>query len=307
VHSGPTIAALLRAAGAATLADPFAGVPVPASFAVACGIELELPPVGRSVPTLDCDRPTALLAGPGVLATGAVDALHRFARAANVGIANTYGAKGVFAWDSPFHLGTCGLQADDFSLLGFDDVEQIVAIGVDPVETPRERWARAPVVDVDPRHLEVLVDRVRPATASIETSELYRRIAAVAQPGYVDDSVPRHPARAVADLAVTHPDAIVIAQPGPTGLWLGRVLPTDRPGRVTVPARAIPGIAAALALVAHQRGVEAVAVTLDPVDAPTRAALDLEPDLRVLAWGEDVDWSRTAELIAAAGPVDAWT
>ena len=41
----------------------------------------------------------------------------------------------VFNWDSPHHMGTCGLQADDFALLGFAEYELIVASGIDPLES----------------------------------------------------------------------------------------------------------------------------------------------------------------------------
>lgn len=307
VDIGPSIGSLLSDVGGSDLVPAFRKTPIPPSFARACGIALDLPPLVDAPPALTFEPPSAVLAGPGVFAADAVDALHTFARVANVGVANTFGAKGVFAWDSPFHLGTCGLQRDDFALLGFDAVDQIVAIGVDDLETPRDLWALAPVIDVDPRHLAMLATAVTPSDRAIERPALYQRIAAIAEPGYTNDAFPRHPARAVADLRDELPDAIVIAQPGPAGLWVGRVLPTDRPGRATVPAVAIPGIAAALALIAHRRGVEAVAVMLAPMDSVTRAVLDREPALAVRAWGDDVDWSRTADLVVAAGPVVAWT
>jgi len=75
-----------------------------------------------------------VLAGPGVIDDGALEGLRAFAAAGSLGVANTWGAKGVFAWDSPHHLGTCGLQANDFELLGFGDAGVIVATGLDPDE-----------------------------------------------------------------------------------------------------------------------------------------------------------------------------
>ena len=58
-----------------------------------------------------------------MLAHRRVGALHAFATRAGIGVANTWGAKGVYPWDDPHHLGTVGLQRDDFALLDLDAVE----------------------------------------------------------------------------------------------------------------------------------------------------------------------------------------
>jgi hypothetical protein len=238
-----------------------------------------------------------------------IDGVRNFASAANVPVANTWGAKGVFNWDSPHHMGTCGLQSDDFALLGFADYELILATGIDPLESPQERFALAPVVHIEPFDLLAMVESVPRLNDEIPGNDLYGRIAGVAQPGYVDDSHPRHPARAVMDLKQSlGPDTIVLGQPGPAGLWLARTFPTDRPGSICVPSVATPGLAAALALAATVHGSKAVAVVTDPVDDATREVLDAAPDaIRIEVWGDDVDWSRTEDLIDAAGAVVAWT
>jgi thiamine pyrophosphate-dependent acetolactate synthase large subunit-like protein len=251
---------------------------------------------------------TVVLAGPDVLRDPIGLGIRRFAEAANVPVANTWGAKGVFNWDSPHHMGTCGLQADDFALLGFADFELIVATGIDPLESPEERFGLAPVVHISPLGLAKMVDVPR-LNEKIPPNDLYGRIAGVAQPGYVDNSFPRHPARAVMDLKQSlDPDTIVFGQPGPAGLWLARTFPTDRPGSICVPSVSKPGIAAALALAATCQGKTAVAATTGPVDAATGAVVDAAPDaFRLEVWGDDVDWSHTQDLVEAAGPVVAWT
>ena len=251
---------------------------------------------------------TAVLAGPGVLRDPMGLGIRGFAERANVPIANTWGAKGIFTWDSPHHMGTCGLQAEDFALLGFADYELIVATGIDPLESPEERFGLAPVVHIAPTNLAKMVDVPR-LNDRIPANDLYTRIAGVAQPGYLDESVPRHPARAVMDLKRSlDPITIVFGQPGPAGLWLARTFPTDRPGSICVPSVSKPGIAAALALAATTHGRRAIAVTTDPVDDATRAVLGAAPDeIRLEVWGDDVDWTRTEDLIEAAGPVVAWT
>ena len=203
-----------------------------------------------------------VLAGPGVVDDDAVDGLRAFAGAGNLGVANTWGAKGVFAWDSPHHLGTCGLQALDFELLGFGDADAIVTTGLDPDESPPARIALAPTIDVAPGALAGLAGSVRAESAPV--NDLYSRLAAVAQPGYAATKVPLHPARAVADLGAVLPSGgLVVAEPGIAGLWVARTFPTPAldpgaPRRVVVPARREPGAAARTAVAAARRAARAV-------------------------------------------------
>src|SRR5207244_8306725 len=99
---------------------------------------------------------TLVLAGPGVVRANQVAALQAFAAQAGVGVVNTWGAKGVFPWNSPHHYGTAGLQARDFELAGFDDAQLVIAVGLDPDEAPAARWAHAQVLDVEPWQLAAL-------------------------------------------------------------------------------------------------------------------------------------------------------
>jgi thiamine pyrophosphate-dependent acetolactate synthase large subunit-like protein len=285
-----------------------------------------------------------VLVGPGVVAGGMVDALRAFAAAGNLGVANTWGAKGVFAWDSPHHLGTCGLQARDFELLGFAEADLVVGIGLDEDESPHDRVALAPVVELDAGRLWEAVGRVR-ATGAPLTNELYPRLAAVAQPGFIDDTVPLHPARAVADLGAVLPtNGFLSAEPGLAGLWVARTFPTPAlapgaPRRVVVPARRGPGVGLRLAVDAARAGRPSIAVTTAPLDAATAAILDQIVDERlpvvVTVWAETapdfgpvedhqarvaaalaaarptvvevpVSLGDTRQLIAAAGEVVAW-
>lgn len=242
-----------------------------------------------------------MLAGPGVLAADALAGLRALAAAYDLGVANTWGAKGVLNWDSPHHLGTCGLQARDFELLGWSEADAILATGIDDRESPRERFALAPVMDVDAHDLASLVasappskDAGRPARPPL-VNDLYPRLAAVAQPGYVDDKVPLHPARAVADLgAVLPPGGLVAADPGEAGLWVARTFPTPalvpgEPRRVVVPAVREPGAAARLAIEAARAGRPAIAVTTGPLDDATTSACagaaEEGLDLVLVVWG----------------------
>jgi len=302
-----TLADLLRPVSA-DLAAHFGDLPVPGALAYA--LDLPVPDGPRvPVPSIDPDARVAVVAGPDVLAHRAIDALRRFADRARLGVANTWGAKGLYPWDDPHHLGTVGLQRDDFALLDLDTVDLVLMVGTDPAESPDAAIGR-PLVHVDPRALDALV--VTPGPDVPPRPRFFDTIAAIAQPGYVSDAVPRHPARAVMDLKRgIPPGGIVTAEPGPVGLWFARTFPTDAPGQVVVPAWDREGAAAALALAAVLRGRHATAVMPSPLDAVTlevaRIADMLEAPVRFEPWGPEVDLGRTGDLIAAAGPVIAWT
>src|SRR5256885_32762 len=126
-----TVGILLRAGAAGrdvgSIVDQFDRVEVPAAMAYALGLDPDQDTAGEgaSLP----DGRIVVLAGPGVVGTRSIDGLRAFAAAANVPVANTWGAKGVLLWDSPFHMGTCGLQARDFELLDFASYDAIVATG----------------------------------------------------------------------------------------------------------------------------------------------------------------------------------
>jgi hypothetical protein len=320
-----------------SVASVFDAFPVPASLAHALRLEPADEPAAPDVTVPDGEL--VVLAGPGVVGTGCIEGLREFAAAANVPVANTWGAKGVLRWDSPHHMGTCGLQARDFELLGFAGYDAIVATGIDPDESPRDRFGLAPVVEVPARQLGRLAREVEPSPSEIRPNDLYARLSKIAQRGYADERVPLHPARAVANVRSVLPSGgVVTAEPGIAGVWVARAFPTTEPGTVVVPATARHGIAAALALTAVLHGVPAIAVTMEPIDPTTLGVLKLATELNaalvVDVWGtggalrraEDhvaqlgaavteagvtivdvpVDASLTRKLVAAAGAVVAW-
>jgi len=297
-------------------------------------------------PAIDHALPSGrvvVLAGPRVIDDGGIDGLRAFAAGGSLGVANSWGAKGVFAWDSPHHLGTCGLQARDFELLGWADADAIVATGIDPDESPHDRYALAPVVEIAPGDLARLAGRVV-LDGEPPTNELYPRLAAVAQPGYVSESMPLHPARAVADMGRALPHGgLLAADPGIAGLWVARTFPTPalvsgESRRVVVPARREAGAAARIATEAAEAGRSAIAVTTAPLDDATTALLARADErslpLVVIVWSDGgrlrvveehaarladalaapgasmlevpVNFDETIRLVEAAGDVVAW-
>jgi thiamine pyrophosphate-dependent acetolactate synthase large subunit-like protein len=281
-----------------------------------------------------------VVAGPGVVRHDAVPALHDVAARLGAGVVNTWGAKGLYRWDSPFHLGTAGLQQRDAELAGLTSAELVITTGLDRAEMPVESWANGPVLDVDPRALEALTYQWDVSTRGPGRSVLYEQLSAALQPLYDSDAVPLSPARAAADLGATRPDGVlVLADPGPAGLWVARALPTTELGSVVVPALPVGGFALAGAIAASLEGRRAVAVVADPIDGATAELLALAEhwgvDVTLEVWGADaalpstevrverlraalarpglavhplpVDFTPTDALIDVAGPVVAWS
>lgn len=292
----------------------------------------------RLAPDL-ADLGVLVLVGPGVVRAGQVASLGAMASRGGFGVVNTWGAKGVFAWDSPHHFGTAGLQARDFDLAGFGEAGLVIASGVDVDEAPPERWAGAQVLEVDPRDLEALTFGWTEAAEVPPVPPLYRELREALGPLYASTAVPISPARAAAGLAAVRPTGgLVAADPGPVGLWVARTFPTTEPGSVVVPARAVAGFATAAALVAGLDGRPAIAVTAGPLDEVSARVLDLarslEVPVAVEVWGDEgdaadadaqldrtrvalasggvvvehypVDLDATRVLVDVAGPVVAW-
>lgn len=279
-----------------------------------------------------------VLAGPGVIASNAVEGLRALAAAGGLGVVNTWGAKGVFDWQSPHHLGTAGLQEDDFALAGLAHADLILATGLDTHEAPPERWRLAPSLTVPPRALAPLAEVWPLAVAEPERPPLYGRLAEIVGPLYFEEKVPLSPARVIMDLkAALPPGGAVFADPGPAGFWIARSFPTSELGSVVVPAVRERGGATWRAVDAARRGRPVVAVVTSPMDLESDEAIawavTVGLPLVVEVWGEGrmsaaaehgrllgealasgrvqvlpvpVDWSDTDRLIEVAGPVIAW-
>ena len=199
------------------------------------------------------------LVGPGVLRTldgeGVVGHLQRFAAQTGWAVVNTWGAKGVFPWDSPFHAGTAGLQARDFELAGLTDKLAVVCIGVDPDEMPPGGFGDAQRLDLHPVHLAFAAEGWPEPEADPPRPPLYTELAAVVGPAYESDrraAAPR-PGHAGPRRPCVPPGGVVVADPGPAGFWVARAFPTTEPGSVLVPATNAPGTAAAAALLGRPR------------------------------------------------------
>jgi hypothetical protein len=291
----------------------------------------------------EADR-VMVLAGPGVVAARAVPGLHALARTLNVGVVNTWGAKGVFHWRSRHHWATVGLQRDDFELAGMGEADLILVVGVDDREAPREAWAGRSHLQLPPEALDPLAERSAPKPVELDLPPLRSRLAAVTQAGWQSTGAPLAPSRVTMHYGQhLAGGGLVAAGAGTCGFWVARTLATTELGLVAVPAEVDPGWAAACVAVARLADPlrPALAVVDDPVDEATASVLDFAAgrgiSIGVEVWGPSgeslsaeaherrvgelaaaipelnakgatlrTDESQLEEFVAVAGPVRVW-
>jgi hypothetical protein len=250
---------------------------------------------------VDGTSSVVVLAGPGVVRANAVAGLHALAGALGAGVLNTWGAKGVFHWQSRHHWATIGLQEHDFALGGLGDTGLIVATGVDDREAPGEYWRGRPHVVVDPEDLDILAEVIAPRRhRPIEMPPLRSRLAAATQAGWVSTVAPLAPSQAT--LAYGRRLAgggLVAADAGVAGFWVARTFATTELGGVAVPAEETPGWAAACVTVARMAAPlrPALAVVTEKVDETTSLVLELATSLGI-AVGVEV-WAEGGEALDA--------
>jgi hypothetical protein len=280
------------------------------------------------------------LVGPGVLHDDAEAGLRTLAAVLSAGVLNTWGAKGVFYWQSRHHLATIGLQRDDFALGGLADADLVVTSGLDPLESPRERWAplAGSTVDVPPRMLAPIAEfvGVRPR-AEIPMPAIRARLAAATAAGWERTELPASPSsltRAYASLV--GPAGFVAAEPGGhAGFFVARTLPTEAPRSVFVPAARDGGVEEALHAAAARVPRRRCLVVADGPVGDRHRALAERTGAVVAVWDVDApaqpvsdhltaldaafaagtaavvpvayDATQLDAFVDAAGPVVAWT
>ncbi len=204
----------------------------------------------------------AVVAGPGVVRAEAAEDLLSLATSMNVAVLNTWGAKGLFRWDSPFHGGTAGLQSRDWELAGVTEADVVIVSGLDPDEVDAHALGNLVVQEVSPSQLGSLAARWAPPTSPPHRPRLFDAIAEVVRPLYEDEGAPLSPARAALHLSGACPDGgVVIADADLAGFWVARAFPTGIPGSVVVAPQPMEGVGVAGAIMAGLAGRSALAVT----------------------------------------------
>jgi thiamine pyrophosphate-dependent acetolactate synthase large subunit-like protein len=230
------------------------------------------------------------LAGPGVVKDGVVAELRGLAVAGNLGVLNSWGAKGVFHWRSRHHLATVGLQEWDAELAGIGDADLLICMGVDSAETPPGLWRTIAAVDVPSAAigpLSELWDRTRVA---LPMPALRQRLAKVTQSGWAVSGAPLAPSQVTRNYGqIVAAGGAVTADPGLAGFWVARTLGTTRPGAVHVTAEsAADGFAVACAVaISELRPKISVLAAVDVLGPVAVELLEDHPGLAVEVWDDD--------------------
>ena len=210
-----------------------------------------------------------VLAGNGVVRTGAAAALRAFAYATGIGVAETFMGKGALDYEDPRALGTVGLQSRDYALAGFEDADVVITAGYDLVEHSPSNWnpgrdkrivcidTVAPEVDEhfmtevdlvgDLAYIltwlaEALSDRRYPA----KDSRLNEIVLGRFEAAHDDDAFPMQPPRVLWEIrqALGRRD-ILISDVGLHKLWIARMFPAHEPETVFI-ANGLAGMGIAL-------------------------------------------------------------
>jgi acetolactate synthase-1/2/3 large subunit len=233
-------------------------------------------------------RSPVVLAGNGVVRSGAAPALRAFAQATGIGVAETFMGKGAIDFEDELALGTIGVHDRDYELAGVADADVVIAVGYDLVEQAPEHWNPqrdktivvldsvaaeidayfAPAVELVGNIGHVLRRlaeacgvgaRPQPPSSRLRAAILGRLEAARDDAGF-----PMAPPRALWELRrALGRDDILVSDVGLHKLWIGRMFGAHEPGTVMI-ANGLAGMGFALPcaiaakLVRPQRNVVAV-------------------------------------------------
>lgn len=274
------------------LVDP-PGVLLPDTSALYLDVDLNSPVDADLAPTLQAERQTVLtldpslaglgimvVVGPGVLRARGLSGLRNLSRASAAGVFNTWGAKGVERWDSPWHFGTIGLQLRDVELSCIAEADVLIVSGLDPIELSMADLGHPVTQEVHPGQLGALCARWESSGGDpAERPALYRALSDVVNPLYEDDSAPLSGPRAALHLSGALPEGgMAVVDAGLAGFWVARTFPTSIPNSLCVPAAdtvaEAAGFAVAAALVCKMEDRPVLAVTDDTgFDAPETGAV----------------------------------
>ena len=204
------------------------------------------------------ERPL-LLAGNGIIRSGASSELTKFAEAHNIPVATTFMGKGVIPWTSPMSLATIGILPGDYELVGLDVADLVVCVGYDFVEYDPRSWnphGDRRIVHIDSlpaeisahyvpdvevvgeigeslRFLREGVRRPRENAASRRTrGQVLKQLESEIDSGSKSRLIPQ---RVIWDLRdVLEPDDLLVSDVGAHKLLLGRFFRTLKPKSVII-------------------------------------------------------------------------
>ena len=273
-----------------------------------------------------------ILAGNGVIRTGAHQALLDLSRTLNIPVVNTFMAKGVVPFfGNPLALGTAGLQAGDYENCGFSQADLVITVGFDMVEYHPHLWNpghRLKLIHIDTTSAEVdqsylpeveltghiarnlvrLAQLGIPPRQSNLHSHLREALIEEAQRLRHSDAWPLKPQKIIWDLRTAFPkEGIAVVDVGAHKMWMARMFRAERPNTCIISngfasmGIALPGAIAA-ALVHPDRPVVAVTgdagFMMNVQELETAVRLNL--NLVVLIWNDHgyglIEWKQRRQF-----------
>jgi acetolactate synthase I/II/III large subunit len=226
----------------------------------------------RAAEIIDAAENPIVLAGNGAIRGHAARALRAFVQVTGIPVAETFMAKGLLDYESPYAAGTVGLQSRDYEMAGFEDADVVIAVGYDLVEHAPEHWnpkgtKQIVVVDtvaaeIDEFYLpaveltgDIAQVLARLATSCVRSttsgdgampSGLRNVTLRALNEAQEDDHFPMRPPRVLWDIrAALGREDILVSDVGLHKLWIGRMFPAHEPGTVLI-ANGLAGMGFAL-------------------------------------------------------------
>ncbi|NOZ25006.1 MAG: acetolactate synthase large subunit [Nitrospirae bacterium] len=291
------------------------------------------PPEGlleKAARLIDEAEAPVIIAGNGVVRSGAVAALRRFVKRSLIGVTTTFMGMGVIDSDDECFISTVGLQSRDYISCGFERSDLIITIGYDPVEFHPEYWnpgggkrivhINTTAAEVDSRYcgLEIVGDIVTSLDylagniSAPKDPSYYRtlRELVICEEDFPEKGYPLKPIRVVKALrSALAGDDIVVSDVGAHKIWLARFLRPSRENTVIISnglaamGISVPGAIAAKLL---HPGRNVVAVTGDgglmmsigELETAKRLGLDIvvlvfnDGGYGLIEWKERISYNR---------------
>ena len=209
--------------------------------------------VARAVRTISGAQRPVILAGNGVIRSGAHEAVRQFAKRVHIPVLHTFMAKGTLPDSEPLSLYTIGLLARDYTSAVMDQADVVIAIGYDFVEYAPCFWnphrdKRIVHIDGSPaevdehyivevgllgdlRHSLDLIGAAVPPF-DLSWSSISRKTVLDGFEAEVagSPSWPLRPQHLMRELrAALRPDDLVICDVGAHKLWMARMFPCEVP------------------------------------------------------------------------------
>ena len=200
-----------------------------------------------------------ILAGNGILREEASFELEALVNKTGIPVATTFMGKGVIPADSPFYLGSVGIQEKDYVMCGIDVADLVICIGFDHVEYSPRFWnpdASKRIVHIHSSHPEVdssylpeliLIGSIKETLKHLadvcdftkQMSGYFSKLKTIIEAeleSFKDDmAFPIKPQKILYDIrkCLSRKD-ILISDVGAHKLWIGRLFPAYEPNTVII-------------------------------------------------------------------------